>query len=125
MSLLFIFFAAALRAPTRTLLSFHTADENLRPFSLWQAGERVGVAGVTVLVLVLGGTLYHVFLWLPAVYLVLALPVWVSAIRRFGMSAIGSGDLKDAFKKGFEFTGLRATSLLYLHLTRSRRGWTR
>ena len=115
-SLFFVLLAAVLRAPTRTLLSFHTADENLRPFSLWQGGERVGVAVITVLVLALGGTLREVFLWLPVVYLILGLPVWVSAIRRFGMSPIGAGDLRDAFRKGFEFTGLRATSLLYLHL---------
>jgi O-antigen/teichoic acid export membrane protein len=115
-SLFFIFLAAAFRAPTRTLLSFHTADENLRPFSLWQAGERVGVAVVTVLVLVLGGELRDVFLWLPAAYLLLGIPVWVSAIRRFGVCAIGAQELRDAFRKGFEFTGLRATSLLYLHL---------
>ena len=116
-SLFFVFLAAAFRAPTRTLLAFHTADENLRPFSLWQAGERVGVAALTVLVLVFGGSLRDVFLWLPVVYLALGLPVWTSAVRRFGASAIGAADLRDAFRKGFEFTGLRATSLLYLHLS--------
>ncbi len=108
-----IFIASVLRTPARMLLSFYTAEENLRPFSIWQSAEKFGIAGSTVLVLLLGGGIRWIFWMLPIVYLLLLVPVLTGAIRRYGVDFAGRRDIGYLFRRGLEFTGLKFVSLLY------------
>jgi O-antigen/teichoic acid export membrane protein len=108
-----ILLTSILRTPSRTLLAFPAGEENLRPFSLWQGAERVGGAATAIVVVVLGGTVRDIFLWLPLLYLVIGVPVWVSVVRGFGMARVSRHDLAALLHQGWEFTVLKLVSILY------------
>jgi len=112
-SLLALFLASILRTPARMLLAFYTAEENLRPFSIWQSAEKLGLVLSVVVVLALGGGIAWIFWSLPIVYLLLFVPVLVSTMRRYGLAPVRGEDIGYLFRRGLEFTGLKFVSLLY------------
>ncbi len=105
--------ASIVRTPTRYLLAFPAADENLRPFSLWQAAERAGIAILTVGVLFAGGTVDVIISLLAPFYLLIGAPFAVSVLRATRPRAITRDDVSRLGRLGLEFTGLKAVSILY------------
>lgn len=108
-----LFIASVLRAPTRALLAFYAAVEDLRPFSLWQSAERLGIAVGTIGILLAGGDVAAIFWLFPVLYVVLGVPVWIAVPRRFGLARPEPGDVRRMTTRGVEFTGLKFVSLLY------------
>jgi len=108
-----ILLTSILRTPSRTLLAFPAGEENLRPFSLWQGAERAGGAGLAIGIVATGGSVRDIFLWMPALHLVIGLPVWISVLRTTGIGRITGSDLGQVLRQGWEFTVLKLVSILY------------
>ena len=105
--------ASIVRTPTRYFLAFPAADENLRPFSLWQAAERAGIAILTVVVLFAGGSVELILSLLAPFYLLIGAPFVASVLRTTRPRAITRDDVQRLGRLGLEFTGLKAVSILY------------
>jgi len=108
-----VFLASLLRSPSRNLLAFYAANEDLKPFSVWQSAERIGVAAATVGAVAAGGGVDAVMWSLPVVYAILGIPVFVGVVRRFGLARATGAELRGLLRSGVEFTGLKFVSILY------------
>jgi O-antigen/teichoic acid export membrane protein len=108
-----VFLASLIRSPSRNMLAFYAANEDLKPFSVWQAAERVGVAVATVAAVAAGGDVNAIMWSLPVVYAVLGLPVFIDGLRRFKLGRATREDVRTLLRSGFEFTGLKFVSILY------------
>jgi O-antigen/teichoic acid export membrane protein len=108
-----VFLASLIRSPSRNLLAFYAANEDLKPFSVWQAAERIGVAVATVAAVAAGGGVNTIMWSLPVVYALLGLPVFIGGLRRFKLARSTREDVRTLLRSGVEFTGLKFVSILY------------